>query len=271
MAALPYMQFHIAEYLADTSHLSTEEHGAYLLLIFNYWQRGKPLDNTGGRLSNVVRMSNERWAEVQIALREYFSIDDEIWTHHRIDRDLGAVIAKCEQSRHAGRLSGERRRNDRSATVGTTVHTTVPTERQREANDKKRVLKEEKREEETKDPETPPRPILFDSAMVATAVMTECRLSGMKVKMAIEQIARYEIAEGVEGLTLVAPMCEAWATFVAAKPNLEYAWGAEKFFGEGNWKNQAGWPWRKNGADRKHFNKWDAMRDEIAAEAEDSH
>jgi uncharacterized protein YdaU (DUF1376 family) len=40
MAALPYMQFHIAEYLADTSHLTTEEHGAYLLLIFNYWQRG---------------------------------------------------------------------------------------------------------------------------------------------------------------------------------------------------------------------------------------
>ena len=52
MAALPYMQLYIADYLADTMHLSAEEHGAYLLLMFNYWQTGKPIPKN--RLAKIA-------------------------------------------------------------------------------------------------------------------------------------------------------------------------------------------------------------------------
>jgi Uncharacterized protein conserved in bacteria len=69
MAALPYMQFYVADYLADTMHLSTEEHGAYLLLIFNYWQTGKPLPKN--RLAGIARLSNERWTDVERSLNEF--------------------------------------------------------------------------------------------------------------------------------------------------------------------------------------------------------
>ena len=63
MAALPYIQLHIAEYLADTAHLTPAQHGAYLLLIFNYWQRAESLNNSNERLACVARMSNSEWAE----------------------------------------------------------------------------------------------------------------------------------------------------------------------------------------------------------------
>ena len=36
---LPYLPIWIGDYLKETRHLSTEEHGAYLLLLFQYWTR----------------------------------------------------------------------------------------------------------------------------------------------------------------------------------------------------------------------------------------
>ncbi|EBU7151572.1 hypothetical protein DKU94_23725, partial [Salmonella enterica subsp. enterica serovar Typhimurium] len=56
MATLPYMQLYIADYLADTMHLSAEEHGAYLLLMFNYWQTGRAIPKS--RLAKIARISS---------------------------------------------------------------------------------------------------------------------------------------------------------------------------------------------------------------------
>ncbi|GCZ30962.1 replication protein [Escherichia coli] len=90
MAALPYMQLYIADYLADTMHLSAEEHGAYLLLMFNYWQTGKPIPKN--RLAKIARLTNERWADVEPSLREFFCDNGDEWVHLRIERDLKNIV-----------------------------------------------------------------------------------------------------------------------------------------------------------------------------------
>ncbi|HCM1919149.1 TPA: DUF1376 domain-containing protein [Salmonella enterica subsp. salamae serovar 28:r:e,n,z15] len=78
MAALPYMQLYITDYLADTMHLSAEEHGAYLLLMFNYWQTGKPIPKN--RLAKIARVSRERWMEMEPDLSDFFDDDGNCWT-----------------------------------------------------------------------------------------------------------------------------------------------------------------------------------------------
>lgn len=126
MAALPYMQLYVADYLADTMHLSTEEHGAYLLIIFNYWQTGKPIPKP--RLPKIARLSNDRWISAETSLSEFFNEVDDEWVHERIELDLEVVRTAQTQRVAAGKASAEARkqaakagiakaRNDRSTTA----------------------------------------------------------------------------------------------------------------------------------------------------------
>lgn len=90
MAALPYMQLYIADYLADTMHLSTEEHGAYLLLMFNYWQTGRAIPKN--RLAKIARVSEAQWKDMEPTLKEFFEDGEDSWVHLRLERDIETVV-----------------------------------------------------------------------------------------------------------------------------------------------------------------------------------
>ena len=117
MAALPYMQLYIADYLADTMHLSAGEHGAYLLLMFNYWQTGKPIPKN--RLAKIARLTNERWVDVEPSLREFFCDNGDEWMHLRIEEDLASVREKLTKKSAAGKASVQARRSRKEADVQT--------------------------------------------------------------------------------------------------------------------------------------------------------
>lgn len=107
MAALPYMQLYVADYLADTPHLTTEEHGAYLLLLFSYWQTGKAL--RVDRLAHTARLSSERWTLVERTLNEFFTESEGFWIHERVEKDLDKVAAKSGKNSEAGKASAAAR------------------------------------------------------------------------------------------------------------------------------------------------------------------
>ncbi|HHL4277699.1 TPA: DUF1376 domain-containing protein [Escherichia coli] len=161
MAALPYMQLYIADYLADTMHLSAEEHGAYLLLMFNYWQTGKPIPKN--RLAKIARLTNERWADVEPSLREFFCDNGEEWVHLRIEEDLASVREKLTKKSAAGKASVQARRSRKEADVQikqernlTGVQTDVEVVFEHDANTKA-TNKDTDKDLKTDPPLNPPR------------------------------------------------------------------------------------------------------------------
>lgn len=79
-----WMPLAIDDYLADTRHLTTLEHGAYLLLIMRYWQKaGLPDDDR--MVQRIAGLNDAQWAESRDVLASFF---DAGWKHARIDAEL---------------------------------------------------------------------------------------------------------------------------------------------------------------------------------------
>lgn len=104
------MPLYVGDYLSDTSHLTAEEHGAYLLLIMAYWQSGRSLPNDAKRLALIARVSNERWTDVERTLQQFFNVTPTEWQHERIEAELERYRDKVEKAKKAGKASARKRK-----------------------------------------------------------------------------------------------------------------------------------------------------------------
>lgn len=96
-----WMPLYIGDYLADTNRLTTEQHGAYLLLIMDYWRNGPPPDDEE-ILQNVTRLSKFLWKKHGPVLQKFFTVENGVWRHKRIDEEMaGASSGKAAASEKA--------------------------------------------------------------------------------------------------------------------------------------------------------------------------
>jgi uncharacterized protein YdaU (DUF1376 family) len=81
------MPLYIKDYLADTQRLSTTEHGAYLLLIMDYWMAGR-LDDDDEVLMRITKLKPDMWAKVKPRILPFFILIEGQYTHPRIEEEL---------------------------------------------------------------------------------------------------------------------------------------------------------------------------------------
>jgi uncharacterized protein YdaU (DUF1376 family) len=91
-----WMPLWIGAYLADTLHLTRDEHGGYLLLLMAYWRARAPLPDDDKRLRTIAKAGAEEWPELRRTLREFFQVADGVWRHKRADQEL----ASAHERRH---------------------------------------------------------------------------------------------------------------------------------------------------------------------------
>jgi uncharacterized protein YdaU (DUF1376 family) len=97
MSNRAWMPLHIADYLADTGHLTAAEHGAYLLLIMHYWQNGSLPENERV-IARIAKLTPEQWEESRDMLAMLFGPG---WKHKRIDAELAKADEIIEKRKAA--------------------------------------------------------------------------------------------------------------------------------------------------------------------------
>ena len=107
MAEFPALPLFTDAYLADTIHLTTEEHGAYLLLLMCAWRtRSCSLRDDDKLLARIAGVSSRKWARMRPCLEEFFTTDSGHWRQKKLTKVNETVAKKVARNRANGALGG---------------------------------------------------------------------------------------------------------------------------------------------------------------------
>lgn len=98
--ASAWMPLYVGDYLGDTQRLTTEQHGAYLLLLMDYWRNGAPPDDDAV-LAQITRMAIDDWKRIRRVIVRFFDEEDGLLFHGRVEIEISK--AKTNHDRRVER------------------------------------------------------------------------------------------------------------------------------------------------------------------------
>ncbi|RZJ47442.1 MAG: DUF1376 domain-containing protein [Brevundimonas sp.] len=102
----PYMQLYVADYLGDTRHLTTEQHGAYMLLLMTMWRSGGVIPNDDAKLARITGLTVARWKRISADVLAFFDVCEGGLTQARLAAELAIHEEKSEKRSQAGKAGG---------------------------------------------------------------------------------------------------------------------------------------------------------------------
>lgn len=97
MAQFPALPLFTDAYLGDTTHLTTIEHGAYLLLLMAAWRsKDCKLSHDDKLLARYAKLSPSQWNRIKPIILDFFTIENGFIFQGRLSDELTFVKQKSK-------------------------------------------------------------------------------------------------------------------------------------------------------------------------------
>lgn len=234
-------------YLADTRHLTTIQHGAYLLLLMVAWRtRDGTLPNDDAVLARYAGLTRAQWGRMKPTLMAFFELENGQLVQKRLRDEYAFVRQKRESAAANGRASALKRKGRHSTKRERSVNETATPTPTPTSVDKSTAGK----------PAPDPVKVLFDLGVeiLMGAGQTEAKARSLigkwrkeqrddaKVLAAFIEARGKSVSEPVEWLTKRL----AKASFVSDS-GYEYRGSLEQIRREAEKRNDMGTYWRVQG------------------------
>ena len=104
MSKAPSMPMFWDAYLADTTHLTCEEHGAYLLLLGAMWRRDGSVPNDDKDIARILGVTLAKWRKIKLRLDPFLVIEPETISQE----NLRKIWKKTQEKIAKNSLNGAR-------------------------------------------------------------------------------------------------------------------------------------------------------------------
>ncbi len=103
-----WLPLYCGDYLADTGHLTTAEHGAYLLLLMHQWRAGSIPDDDN-QLARITRASIPEWKRMRDTVLAFFTRVDGALRQTRLERERAKAAEHAERRSKRAKTAAEAR------------------------------------------------------------------------------------------------------------------------------------------------------------------
>jgi uncharacterized protein YdaU (DUF1376 family) len=106
MSKAPSMPMFWDAYLADTTHLSTEEHGAYLLLLAAMWRRDGSVPDDDKDNARILGLTVAKWRKIKARLEPFLVIENGCISQKNLQKIWKKTQEKISKNAQNGAKGG---------------------------------------------------------------------------------------------------------------------------------------------------------------------
>jgi uncharacterized protein YdaU (DUF1376 family) len=122
------MKWYPGDYLGDTRHLTTEQHGAYLLLLMTMWRAGGWLPDDALKLARWAGVTPYKWEKIGAEVLAFFVRENGCVSQRRLLKELANYLREIEKKSEGGKRGAQAKllKNNKSTQGGASTNLKQP-------------------------------------------------------------------------------------------------------------------------------------------------